>query len=257
MIYFILPIYNEEKIIRKLIVDIQNLMRGQEYKIIAVNDGSTDRSLSILEEFKNQNFLIESYAINMNIGAVFSSGIDRVLSESRSPEDIAVIMESDQTSSTSLVKTLISAVQTGPQDVVIASRYQKGGSYRHFPLLRRIFSHCANRLMGFYFPISGVSDYTIFFRAYRVGILKEAGRYFGRFGLIQSKGFVANAELLVKISLLTNRIAEIPFIYDYGKKIGKSKITILRTINEYFVVISYLKRIVKKLKKYREDFKAA
>lgn len=251
MIYFILPIYNEERIIRNLILELQKLLPDDKYKIVAVNDGSSDHSLNILEEFKSENFLIENYCINMNIGAVFASGIERVLSESHSLEDIAIIMESDQTSSIDFVPTLIAAMQTRGDDVVIASRYKKGGGYRNFPFMRRIFSYCANRLMHFYFPVPGVSDYTIFFRAYRTGILKEAVKYFGKFGLIQSKGFVANAELLVKISLFTNRISEVPFTYDYGKKIGKSKITILRTINEYFVVISYLKRIFKKIEKYK------
>ena len=112
-----------------------------------------------------------------------------------------------------------------------------------FPLPRMIFSHCANRLMRTFFPVGDVRDYTIFFRAYRAGVLRQASEYFGPFGLIQSKGFVANAELLVKLSFFTKRIMEIPFVYNYGRKKGASKIDVLRTINEYFTLINYLKRI--------------
>jgi len=103
--------------------------------------------------------------------------------------------------------------------------------------------------MKFYFPIQNVIDYTIFFRAYRIGLVKKATEHFGRFGLIQSKGFVANAELLIKLSIFTKKIKEVPFTYNYGKKIGQSKINVFRTINEYFVLINYLKRIFNKVER--------
>jgi len=101
-----------------------------------------------------------------------------------------------------------------------------------------------------YFPIPGVSDYTIFYRAYRIGIIRKAVRAYGMFGLIQSRGFVANAEFLVKLSLFTTRISEIPFTYDYGQKKGSSKIGVIRTIAEYFLVVTYLSEIVRKTKRF-------
>lgn len=249
MIYFVLPIYNEEKSISALILKLRELMKGCDYKIIAVNDGSCDKSLEVLEKLADSRLTIESYFINMNIGAVFATGIDKVLSESTDDGDILIIMESDQTSEIDLVKELILQIRDKNNDISIASRYKEGGQYLNFPIARRIFSYTANQLLRLYFPIGKIRDYTIFFRAYRIGILREAVNYFGRFGLIQSRGFVANAELLIKLSIFTRRISEIPFVYNYGKKIGESKIDILRTINEYFVLVNYLKHVLKKMKK--------
>ncbi|MBF0531645.1 MAG: glycosyltransferase [Candidatus Omnitrophica bacterium] len=251
MIYIVLPIYNEARNIRPLITQLRGLLAGRSYKIIAVNDGSRDESLSILQAMRAEDLHIESSLINMNVGAVFSRGIHYVLTDSRDDQDILIIMESDQTSEIQVINRLVDAVQSGGQDIVIASRYQEQGGYRRFPLLRRLFSSSANRMMGYYFPISGARDYTIFFRAYRVAVLKMAQTYFGPFGLIQSKGFVANAELLVKLSLFTDKIGEVPFVYDYGKKLGKSKIGILRTINEYFVAVAYLKKLLRRVQAFR------
>ena len=76
--------------------------------------------------------------------------------------------------------------------------------------------------------------------------------HFGKFGLLQSKGFVANAELLVKASLFSDKFSEIPYIYNYKKKLGKSKLNILRTINEYFVFIFYMRRIIHKVETLRK-----
>ena len=50
--------------------------------------------------------------------------------------------------------------------------------------------------------------------------------------IIRSKDFAANAELLVKASLLDARINEIPYRYDYGNKKGKSKLPIFSTFVE-------------------------
>lgn len=251
MIFIILPIYNEENNIYKLIGKLRDTMSGQTYKIIAVNDGSVDKSLDILNKLCGSDMLIESYLINMNVGSAFSTGFERALSESKKDDDIVLIMESDQTSSIDLISSMILEISEKKNDVVIASRYQKGGGYLNFPLSRRIFSRGANYLMRFYFPISdNVHDYSIFFRAYRIGILRQGIKYFGNFGLIQSKGFVANTELLIKLSALTNGISEVPFKYDYGKKKGGSKLKVLKTIYEYFAIIPYLKNILKKLKTF-------
>lgn len=253
MIYIVLPIYNEEENLRELIPEIRSSMKGRDYKIIAVNDGSLDQSLEILKELHNGDLLIESSYINMNVGAVFSAGINRALMESKDDNDIVIIMEADQTSSTDALLQLISEINKRKDDVVIAARHIKGGKLVKFPLMRRIYSGNASRFLKFFCYISEhVHDYTIFLRAYRVNILRKGVGYFGEFGIIQSKGFVANAELLIKLSMLTDRISEIPFVYDYGKKKGKSKIKILSTISEYFTVISYLKEVEKKLKRFNQ-----
>lgn len=254
VIYILLPIYNEEPNLRELIPEIRSAMRGRDYKIIAVNDGSLDQSLEILKTLKDGNLLIESSHINMNVGAVFSTGINRVLAESQNDDDIAVMMEADQTSALDTALQLMAEIDKRNDDVVIASRHVPGGRQVNFPLMRRIYSSNASRFLRRLCYISeNVHDYTIFLRAYRVKILRKGVEYFGNCGLIQSRGFVANAELLIKLAMLTDRISEIPFVYDYGKKKGKSKIKIFRTINEYFTVISYLREVSRKLKRFHRS----
>lgn len=245
MIIFVLPVYNEKDNLNPLISNIRQMMSGRPYRIIAVNDGSTDGSFEFLKSLAGPDLLIAGSVINMNVGAVFSTGIYEAL-KIASDDDAVVIMESDQTSEQSLVLPMAEDIRKGQADIVIASRYMPGGRYENFPWSRRVFSHAANRLMRALFPVQGVQDYTIFFRAYRAGLLRQASVYFGPFGLIQSKGFVANAELLIKLALFTSRIHEVPFVYNYGMKKGASKINVIRTINEYVVLVNYLKRIFKK-----------
>ncbi len=249
-LYFLLPIYNEEANIASVISGLRAGQFGDEIKIVAVNDGSADRTAAILNALSGSDLIVLGTYVNMNVGAVFSSGIKYIVSKAQDG-DLLVILESDQTSAIDLVPVMLDEIRFKGKDIVVASRYLVGGGYRNFPVARLIFSHVANRLMQYVFPIPNVLDYTIFFRAYRISSLRAALPYFGDSGLIQTHGFVANAELLIKLSLLSPLVAEIPFVYDYGVKRGASKINVLRTINEYFVLVAYLRRLTRKFKDYQ------
>ncbi len=246
MIYFILPVYNEEKNIANVISALRKNNTSGTYRIIAVNDGSRDSSLRILEQLAGDDLHIATHSFNMNIGCVFSTGIHAALAESANDNDIVVIMEADQTSSLDFLSALCAPILQGEKDIGIASRYCRGGGYRNFPFSRMVFSCIANKLLSFVFSVPGVRDYTIFFRAYRVGIIRQAVSRFGLFGLLQLKGFAANAELLLKLSLEKPRIYEIPFLYDYAKKKGKSKLRIFSTIGEYVELVRYFRGILKR-----------
>ena len=249
-LYFLLPIYNEEANIASVISGLRAGQFGDEIKIVAVNDGSADRTSEILNALSGSDLIVLGTHVNMNVGAVFSSGIKYIVSKAQDG-DLLVILESDQTSAIDLIPVMLDEIRLKGKDIVVASRYLAGGGYRNFPVTRLIFSHLANRLMQYVFPIPNVLDYTIFFRAYRISSLRAALPYFGDSGLIQTHGFVANAELLIKLSLLSPLVAEIPFVYDYGVKRGASKINVLRTINEYFVLVAYLRRLTRKFKDYQ------
>ena len=249
-LYFLMPTYNEEANIDSVISGLRAGQFGDEIKIVAVNDGSADRTAAILNALSGSDLIVLGTHVNMNIGAVFSSGIKYIVSKAQDG-DLLVILESDQTSAIDLVPVMLDEIRLKGKDIVVASRYLAGGGYRNFPVARLIFSHVANRLMQYVFPIPNVRDYTIFFRAYRISSLRAALPYFGDSGLIQTHGFVANAELLIKLSLLSPLVAEIPFVYDYGVKRGASKINVLRTINEYFVLVAYLRRLTRKFKDYQ------
>lgn len=249
-LYFLLPIFNEEANIASVISGLRAGQFGDEIKIVAVNDGSADRTAAVLNALSGSDLIVLGTHVNMNVGAVFSSGIKYIVSKAQDG-DLLVILESDQTSAIDLVPVMLDEIRFKGKDIVVASRYLVRGGYRNFPVARLIFSHVANRLMQYVFPIPNVLDYTIFFRAYRISSLRAALPYFGDSGLIQTHGFVANAELLIKLSLLSPLVAEIPFVYDYGFKRGASKINVLRTINEYFVLVAYLRRLTRKFKDYQ------
>ncbi len=56
----IIPVYNEEKSVLRTIEQIQNVMNNENIsgEIIAIDDGSTDRSRGILREIEKMNILV-------------------------------------------------------------------------------------------------------------------------------------------------------------------------------------------------------
>ena len=249
--YILLPVYNEERNLDRVISGIRSNYSYKDVRIIAINDGSDDRSLEILEENLGPVDTLHSHRTNLHVGAVFSEGIHIFVSEAKQG-DVLIIMESDGTSEIGELESMLKGVQSGNNDVVIASRYRSIGGYERFPMRRKLLSIGANKLMKWRFPIEGVRDYTIFFRAYSFRILHEMIAWYGHRGIIRSQGFAANAELLVKASMLGAKIDEIPFEYDYGKKLSSSKLKIFPTLVEYFSMWTELATASKKIEKYRK-----
>ena len=246
MLFILLPVYNEEDNLPTLIQDLLSEFTSTELRIIAVNDGSTDKSLEILRSQLRDTDIIYSYAINMNIGVVFSEGINQFLACSTEGDHL-IIIESDQTSDIQLVRRLYDTIRYQKVDVVLASRYCKGGAYQRAPFFREMLSYGANNLMKLLFPIHNISEYSLFCRAYSWKIIQKLRNQFGVHGIIQSESFFSNAELLIKISLLTNQLLEIPAVYDYGKKRGASKIRYLLTFLEYFTMVRRLRKTARKI----------
>lgn len=234
-LYYLLPIFNEASGLEKLLADLnrRTLPNDWDHRVVAVNDGSTDDSLAILEKNKERYPIdIVSYAPNHGIPTVLKQGFTYLLTRLQA-DDMVVIMESDGTSDLAVIPDFIQAIEQGA-DVVIGSRSIRGGAYKNFPLERKLGSIVTNLFLRLKWRLPVVTDYTIFYRAYRGRVLKDyiqAGVSFQ-----SQKSFAANGELLLRLSRYTKNFAEVPLQYDYGLKKGKSKMKLFGTLWEYLKI---------------------
>lgn len=222
LIRIVIPAYNEAANLPGLCARIRAALEPaeREYRLFVVDDGSRDSTADTVRSLASEHPLtLLSHGANRGIAAVFLTGLRAAL-EGAGADDPVVVMEGDQTSDPALLPRLLSALEP-PCDVVIASRYLPGGAYRNFPFKRWLLSHGANRLLRLAVGLRGVSDYTIFYRAYRAGPLTRALAAYGdRF--TSAGGFACNAEMLLRLSSFIGEIREVPFVYDYGLKRGAS-----------------------------------
>jgi len=230
-IIIIIPAYNEEKNIKALLGDIKQLSLSNQIQVILIDDGSKDKTQQVANQFKSKiNLKIIIHPVNQGVAAAFRNGLKKANNLAKN-DDVIIIMEGDKTSDLQLVPKMVSMIKNG-HDLVIASRYIKGGCYKEFPLQRLIGSWLINTVLKIRFYTPGVTDYTIFYRAYRAQIIKQAlAKYQDNF--IQTKSFASNLEILLKVKEFCQKIGEVPLVYNYGLKRGKSKMNIKKTLWEY------------------------
>lgn len=231
-IYFILPIYNEEAALPKLIelLCTQEITAGCDRTVIAVNDGSTDSSASILESL-SQKYPVKviTHAANRGIPGTFKSAFEYVVQQV-TDDDVVIVMESDCTSDPALIPQLVEKINAGA-DIVIASRHATGGAYVRFPWFRTAASTIVNMALRVVLHIPHVEDYTIFYRAYKGSVLKRG--FAGGVNFQARKSFAVNGEVLLILSNLHPRIEEVPLRYDYGLKTSPSSMPLVATLVEY------------------------
>ena len=224
-VWIMLPAFNEENSIQLMFPKIENVFKEREltYRIVVVEDGSTDNTLQRLKRMQADYPLdIVAHKINRGLGETERDGFEYV-AEHADEDDIIVRLDCDDTHEPKYVLELIDKLNQG-YDVVNTSRFQPGGGQKGVKAYRAFVSYAANVFMKIVFNISGVKDFSCGFRAYRVKIIKDAIKIFGN-GFIQLKGlgFTATLETIVKLKLLGCRFAEVPFVLRYDKKASPSK----------------------------------
>lgn len=238
--FIVLPCYNEEKNIKPLIYSIDQVLRPHvPYKIIVVNDGSRDRTDEVLKDL-SADYPVEvlEHFTNMGLGAALKTGL-LTAAEEAFDEDFIVVMDSDNTHDPKHVLDMMAAAKTA--SIVIGSRYVEGGGQLNVPLHRVILSKAINVLVRRLFQLS-VKDATSGFRCFRAGLLKRV-RDSSANGMVESTGFVASLELLLKAVRSGGILAEVPIFLDYGKKGGRSKMRLFSTVFSYLALLLKYRKI--------------
>ncbi len=215
----IVPVYNEEKNIKKTITKIDTILKKSDlknYEIIIVNDGSTDNTNKTLKQSKI-NFNLIEHERNMGYGASIKSGIKK------SKYNIIAITDADGTYPIEKIPEMYNKIKN--YDMVVGSRTGKSVK---IPFIRKpakwFIGKLANYLAGFKIP-----DINSGLRLFKK---EDALRFFK----ILPNGF--SFTTTITLAMLTNdmQIKYIPI--NYMKRKGKSKIRPIRdTLNFIQLII--------------------
>jgi len=238
--FIILPCFDEEKNVKSLVHSIDHVLRSEiPYKIIAVNDGSHDRTSDVLKDLSaDYPVRVLEHCTNMGLGAALRTGLLAVAEEAFD-DDFIVTMDSDNTHDPKYVLDMLEVAKN--VDVVVGSRYVKNGMQLNVPLHRVILSKIVNILVGKLFQLR-VKDATSGFRCLKASLLKRLCTTF-RDRIIESDGFESSFELLLKAIHSGGFVAEIPILLDYGRKGGNSKMRLFSTITNYLILLFKFKRL--------------
>jgi glycosyltransferase involved in cell wall biosynthesis len=164
----IIPLYNEEENVPILYEKLKESLDplGKEYEILFVDDGSTDRTLSILEDIQPKDHKVIVLSLRRNFGqtAAFAAGFDFTRG------DIVVTMDGDLQNDPADIPKLLELIK----DHDLVSGWRKK---RKDPFFRRRFpSLLANWLIS---NVTGVKlhDYGCSLKAYRRDVIKNLKLY--------------------------------------------------------------------------------
>ena len=166
----IIPVYNEEENIRKLLGEIKQALSGNNYayEVIFVNDGSTDKTWDIITELSKSNTGITGIDLAGNSGqsSALSAGIDHANGE------LIVTLDGDLQNDPGDIPAMVSEMGKNNWDVVAGIRAKRKDGF----FLRRIPSLIANFLIRI---STGVKfrDYGCTLKVFKGNIAKDLELY--------------------------------------------------------------------------------
>lgn len=118
--YIVIPFYNVEPYLRECIQSVLN-QTYRHFKVILINDGSTDQSEEIAKEFlKNENVCLISQE-NKGASSARNAGIETAIKEA-SEEDFIVFLDSDDALNKSYLHSIMRVLHKYPKiDVFIGN----------------------------------------------------------------------------------------------------------------------------------------
>ena len=164
----ILPVFNEEQGLVEFYSRLHESVAHLNHEIIAVNDGSKDKSLDVLKKIarEDKNFRIIDFMVNSGQTAAINAGIQN------SSGKTIVLIDSDLENDPADIPKLLEKLEEG-YDVV--SGWRKNRWKGNF-LSRKLPSMLANKLIS---RVSGVwlNDFGCTLKAYKKNVIQDVHLY--------------------------------------------------------------------------------
>jgi dolichol-phosphate mannosyltransferase len=209
----IIPTYNERENIGPI---VEAILPQDNVGVLVVDDASPDGTGQVAdalaERFPGRVGVLHRTA-NRGLGRSYVDGIQHAL---KGPAQLICQMDADLSHDPALLPALIAAAEHA--DVVIGSRYVKGGAIRNWPTHRLLLSRFANLYVRALTRIAA-RDCTSGYRCWR----RDALASLPLDGFV-SDGYSFLVEMLYQASRQGRRIAEVPMTYTERRE-GQSKMS--------------------------------
>ncbi len=219
----IIPTYNEEKIIAKLVWALSSALREYDFEIVIVDDDSRDKTPEIADRLASSGKV--SVLHRKGIRGIFSALNDGIrVAKGR----IVVIMDADFSHPPETVPKLVSEAKD--YDIVVGSRFMSG-SHFSAPFARKYGPTLLNAMCRLILGLKSTDIFTGFHAMKKDKFMQINFRYpsvWGEFDM----------ELLYRAQKAGFKMKDVPFSYNFRSE-GKSKSSGFKVVKYGF---AYLKR---------------
>lgn len=218
-IQVIIPTYNERENIRRILRAVEEAFEacGYEGRILVVDDSSPDGTgdeVRAIGQANNRIYLL-SRERKLGLGTAYLDGFRWAIKELN--PDIYVQMDADLSHPPLALSALVPPILDG-FDVVIGSRYTRGGGSEGWPWYRRFTSRVANWIVRNVLGLA-VGDATSGYRALSRKAVEALLEHPPR-----SKGYAFQIESLSVTSARGLRAKEVPFVFK-KREVGSTKLS--------------------------------
>ena len=223
----VIPIFNEEDYVINILEKVNDKKKNFNLEIIVIDDGSTDSTKKILEDYKNLYDFLISYEQNKGKGFALREGFKKCTG------DIILIQDADLEYDPEDYKILIDPFINKNADLVLGSRFKGDGPKRLLNFHHRIANFIITLLVNIFTNIN-FSDVETCYKVIKKSSLDKVS--------LKENGFSFEIELIMKLSKLKLNIYEVGIsysgrTYEQGKKIRlKDAFTAIYSIFKYKIV---------------------
>lgn len=223
----ILPTYNESQNIIQILKSIEDhLPKNLQTETIVVDDNSPDGTGKIVDDYltlkniANNTIDVIHRTTKSGLASAILKGIQQATG------DIILVMDSDFSHPPKIIPKMLESLRKYRSDIVIASRYVKGGNIEHWTLKRKLMSKIATMIAKSSLGVSAKDPMSGFF-LFKKNLLHDL-----KFDGI---GYKLLLEILVKTK--GAKISEVPYTFT-NRKFGSSKL-------DSGIIIDYFKSVSK------------
>ena len=214
MICVCLPTYNEQENLEPMVDRLAELL-GKDDLVLVIDDNSPDGTGEIADRLSAERSGVQVLhrSRKEGLGPAYLDGFRRALELGA---DLVFEMDCDFSHDPADVPRLAAAAEDA--ELVIGSRYIRGGGTRNWGLLRRLISRGGSLYAQLLLGVP-VRDLTGGFKCYRRAVLETID-----LDAIESKGYAFQIETTYRTIKAGFRVVEVPIVFT-DREVGGSKMS--------------------------------
>jgi dolichol-phosphate mannosyltransferase len=227
-IWIIVPTYNE----RENVGPITEAILGAvpEAHVLIVDDGSPDGTGELADEMAGRNpaIAVLHRLAKQGLGRAYVAAFKELIARHA---DIVVQIDADFSHPVRYLPSLLEPLRAGTADLVLGSRYVKGGQIPRWNILRRLVSRGGSVFAGIVLLLP-FRDLTGGFKAWRASVLEELD-----LDRLHAGGYAFQIETTFKARLAGARIVEVPITFE-ERRVGESKMSMDIFMEAFLLVLA-------------------